>query len=165
MVPPLPPPTWCPQAWPCSPSYPRLAPAHAAFVESTSATKRVTRLDRAHVGFDHNRGHKSKSPASTPCRPHPKWRLCACGITHHGIERPEEDHLHTLPLFTVRIWEYRVRISMASVSDLAPLAMSQKKDDLLKHLNMDPETYALMAVSCALGHFRYHTGVLGLVKL
>jgi hypothetical protein len=29
---------------------------------------------------------------------------------------------------------------------IAPLAMSQTKDDLLKHLNLPPETYALMAV-------------------
>ncbi|KAH8746658.1 hypothetical protein BGZ57DRAFT_185552 [Hyaloscypha finlandica] len=28
---------------------------------------------------------------------------------------------------------------------LAPLSMSQRKDDLLKHLNMDAETYSLMA--------------------
>jgi hypothetical protein len=32
---------------------------------------------------------------------------------------------------------------------LPPLSMSQTKDDLLKHLNMDAETYSLMAVSCA----------------
>lgn len=31
-------------------------------------------------------------------------------------------------------------------SGLAPLAMSQTKDELLKHLNMSPETYAEMAV-------------------
>ncbi|TAQ84454.1 hypothetical protein B7494_g7221 [Chlorociboria aeruginascens] len=31
------------------------------------------------------------------------------------------------------------------MSTLAPLAMSQKKEDLLRHLNMSPETYALMA--------------------
>lgn len=33
------------------------------------------------------------------------------------------------------------------MSALAPLAMSQTKDELLKHLNMAPETYTLMAVS------------------
>jgi len=31
------------------------------------------------------------------------------------------------------------------MSALAPLAMSQTKEDLLKHLNMGPETYAMMA--------------------
>ena len=30
---------------------------------------------------------------------------------------------------------------------LAPIAMSQTKDDLLKHLNLQLATYALMAVS------------------
>jgi hypothetical protein len=35
---------------------------------------------------------------------------------------------------------------MAAIAPLAPLAMSQTKDDLLKHLNLPPETYALMAV-------------------
>jgi hypothetical protein len=33
---------------------------------------------------------------------------------------------------------------------ITPLAMSQTKDDLLKHLNLPPETYALMAVRCPL---------------
>lgn len=39
--------------------------------------------------------------------------------------------------------------SMAAVAGPQPLAMSQTKDDLLKHLNMGPETYAMMAVSFA----------------
>jgi hypothetical protein len=32
-----------------------------------------------------------------------------------------------------------------------PLSMSQTKDELMKHLNMDPDTYTLMSVSEALG--------------
>jgi len=36
---------------------------------------------------------------------------------------------------------------MTSMSTVPPLTMSQTKDELLRHLNMSPETYALMAVS------------------
>ncbi|KAM0160770.1 hypothetical protein ACHAPG_002834 [Botrytis cinerea] len=34
-----------------------------------------------------------------------------------------------------------------STLDLGPLAMSQTKDDLVKHLNISAETYSLMAVA------------------
>ncbi|THV54602.1 hypothetical protein BGAL_0023g00110 [Botrytis galanthina] len=34
-----------------------------------------------------------------------------------------------------------------SSPDLGPLAMSQTKDDLVKHLNISAETYTLMAVA------------------
>ena len=40
-------------------------------------------------------------------------------------------------------------ISITRMAALPPLSMSQTKDDLLKHLNMDAETYSMMAVSCA----------------
>ncbi len=33
------------------------------------------------------------------------------------------------------------------MGDLTPLSMSQTKEDLLKHLDLPPATYALMAVS------------------
>jgi hypothetical protein len=32
------------------------------------------------------------------------------------------------------------------MTNLSPLSMSQTKEELLKHLNLDPETYTLMAV-------------------
>ncbi|TVY81614.1 hypothetical protein LSUE1_G005258, partial [Lachnellula suecica] len=38
-----------------------------------------------------------------------------------------------------------LRGSIFSMAGLAPLAMSQTKDDLLRHLSMAPETYTMMA--------------------
>lgn len=43
-----------------------------------------------------------------------------------------------------------------STPSLGPLAMSQTKDDLVKHLNISAETYTLMAVSI---HFNQTTPV------
>lgn len=40
-------------------------------------------------------------------------------------------------------------IAITRMAALPPLSMSQTKDDLLKHLNMDAQTYSMMAVSCA----------------
>ena len=71
----------------------------------------------------------------------------AYGIFRHGIESTQTitDILFE-PLLNLGLFS---RISIISMAALPPLSMSQTKDDLLKHLNMGPETYALMAVSCA----------------
>jgi hypothetical protein len=48
----------------------------------------------------------------------------------------------------ILIWDIHCpNFDLSSMAALEPLPMSQKKDDLLKHLNMDLDTYTMMAVS------------------
>jgi len=79
----------------------------------------------------------------------PRTRVDSANLPYISLRnRPALTRTHLFPSIAA-LPGLRLPISI-SMATLEPLAMSQTKDDLLKHLNMRPETYTLMAVRRAL---------------